>query len=84
MSIEHHQTLLADISSVNQDVMAAAANVQEYTEMLKAGQISKEEYADLIEDIQRQINIQSSMAELHNMEKLNTAINGLINIARIV
>lgn len=84
MTIEQHQQLLADISSVNQDVMAAAANVQEYTEMLKAGQITKEEYADLIEDIQRQINIQSSMAELHNMERLNTAINGLINIARIV
>ena len=84
MSIEHHQSLLAEISSVNPDVMAAAANVQEYTEMFKTGQISKDEYADLIEDIQRQINIQSHMAELQSMERLNTAINGLINIAKVV
>jgi hypothetical protein len=52
--------------------------------MCKAGQISKEEYVELIKDIQRQINIQASMAELESMEKLNTAINGLINIASVL
>lgn len=84
MTIEYHQSLLAEISSSNPDVMAAAANVQEYTEMFKSGQLNKDEYADLIEDIQRQINIQSHMAELQSMERINTAINGLINIAKVV
>lgn len=84
MSIEQHQSSLASISSKNPDLMQAASNVQEYTEMFKQGQISKDEYADLIEDIQRQINIQHSMSELESMEKLNTAINGLINIAKLL
>ena len=84
MSIEYNQSLLASISSQNPDVMAAAATVNQYTEMCKQGQISKEEYAELILDVQRQINIQANMAELESMEKLNTAINGLISIAKAV
>lgn len=83
MSIEYHQSLLASISSSNPDINAAAGQVNQYTEMCKAGQISKEEYAELILDIQRQINIQANMAELEGMERLNTAINGLIAIARL-
>ena len=81
MTIEYNQSLLASISSSNPDVNAAAAQVNEYTEMCKAGQISREEYAELIADVQRQINIQANMAELESMQKLNTAINGLITIA---
>lgn len=84
MSIEYNQSLLASVSSQNPDVNAAAAQVNQYTEMCKAGQISKEEYVELIKDIQRQINIQASMAELESMEKLNTAINGLISIAGVL
>jgi hypothetical protein len=84
MSIEYNQSLLAGISSQHPDVNTAAAQVNQYTEMCKAGQISKEEYVELIKDIQRQINIQASMAELESMEKLNTAINGLINIASVL
>jgi hypothetical protein len=84
MSVEYHQSLLASISSQNPDVNTAAAQVRQYTDMCIAGQISKEEYIELVKDIQRQINIQASMAELESMEKLNTAINGLINIASLV
>ena len=84
MNIEYHQSILASISSPNPDINAAAATVNQYTEMCKAGQISKEEYAQLLRDVQSQINIQASMAELTSMEMLNTAINGLINIATLV
>lgn len=84
MTIEHNQSLLSSISSHNPDLVEAAKNVQEYTELFKQGQLSKEEYADLIEDIQRQINIQHNVSELESMEKLNTAINGLINIAKLL
>jgi polyhydroxyalkanoate synthesis regulator phasin len=84
MTIEYNQSLLASISSSNPDLNAAVQQVNELTEMCKRGEISKEEYAELIEDVQRQVNIQASMAELEAMQRLNTAINGLISIAKLV
>lgn len=84
MSIEYNQSLLASISSSNPNVNTAAQQVNELTEMCKAGQISREEYVELVEDVQRQVNIQASMAELEAMERLNTAITGLVNIAKLV
>lgn len=84
MTIEYNQSLLASISSSNPDVNAAVQEVNELTEMCKRGEISKEEYAELVLDVQRKVNIQASMAELEAMERLNTAINGLITIAKLV
>jgi polyhydroxyalkanoate synthesis regulator phasin len=84
MTIEYNQSLLASISSSNPDLNAAVQQVNELTEMCKRGEISKEEYAELVEDVQRQVNIQASMAELEAMQRLNTAINGLITIAKLV
>jgi polyhydroxyalkanoate synthesis regulator phasin len=84
MTIEYNQSLLASISSSNPDLLAAAAEVNELTEMCKRGEISQQEYAELIQDVQRKINIQANMAELEAMERLNTAINGLISIAKLV
>jgi hypothetical protein len=84
MTIEYNQSLLASISSQNPDVTAAAQQVNQLTEMCKSGQISREEYVELIADVQRQVNIQENMAELESMEMLNTAINGLIMIAKAV
>jgi polyhydroxyalkanoate synthesis regulator phasin len=84
MTIEYNQSLLASISSSNPDVNAAVQEVNELTEMCKRGEISKEEYAELVLDVQRKINIQANMAELEAMERLNTAINGLITIAKLV
>jgi polyhydroxyalkanoate synthesis regulator phasin len=82
--IEYQQGILASVRTQNPMLNEAAAKVQEYTEMCKAGQISKEEYAELVLDVQRAINIQENMADLETMEKLNTAMNGLISIARVV
>jgi polyhydroxyalkanoate synthesis regulator phasin len=84
MTIEYNQSLLASISSSNPDLNAAAQQINELTEMCKRGEISKEEYAELVEDVQRQVNIQANMAELEAMQRLNTAINGLISIAKLV
>ena len=82
--IEYQQGILASVRTQNPMLNESAAKVQEYTEMCKAGQISKEEYAELVLDVQRAINIQENMADLETMEKLNTAMNGLISIARVV
>jgi polyhydroxyalkanoate synthesis regulator phasin len=84
MTIEYNQSLLASIASNNPDLNAAVQQVNELTEMCKRGEISKEEYTELVEDVQRQVNIQASMAELEAMQRLNTAINGLISIAKLV
>jgi len=82
MTIVHNQTLLANISSQNPDINAAVAKVNEYTELANSGQISLSELAELIADVQRQVNIQSNMSELDAMEKLNTVINSLIVLAK--
>jgi len=84
MTIEYNQSLLASISSSNPDVNAAVQEVNELTEICKRGEISREEYAELVLDVQRKVNIQANMAELEAMERLNTAINGLITIAKLV
>ena len=39
MTIEYHQSVLASISSQNPDVNAAAQQVNQLTEMCKAGQL---------------------------------------------
>lgn len=84
MTIENHQSLLASIISSNPNVNAAAQQVNGLTEMYKRGEINQEEYSSLIEDVQRQINIQANMTDLDSMEKLNTAINGLITLSKFV
>lgn len=84
MSIELNQSILASIVTEDSNINQAAATVNQYTEMCKRGEISREEYAELIEDIQRTINIEANVNELQAMERLNTAINGLIMIAKLV
>jgi|TARA_R110000868_G_scaffold403716_2_gene681227 UDP-N-acetyl-D-mannosaminuronate dehydrogenase len=84
MSIEYNQSLLASISSSNPDINAATLEIKQLTEMCMSSQITKEEYIELCEDVQRKVNIQANMAELEAMERLNIAINGLISIAKII
>ena len=83
MTIEYNQSLLSSISSQNPDINAAAAKVNEYTELAKSGQISYSELASLIADVQSQVNIQANMSDLNAMVTLNTAINALIMIAKV-
>lgn len=85
MSYEAYQhSILSCISSTEPIIQNAAEAANSYTEMFKAGQISKEEYSELLLDIQRQIDIDFNMSELDAKEKLHTAINGLISIASMV
>ena len=51
MSVEQNQQLLASIQSNNPDVMNAAATVNQYTEMVKSGEMSREEYIELMLDM---------------------------------
>ena len=42
-----------------------------------------QEYIELVKDIQRQLNINQHMVEQDNLILMNTAINGLINLASL-
>jgi polyhydroxyalkanoate synthesis regulator phasin len=85
MSVEQcQQELLICLSSNNPTIQNAAQTANEYTELMKQGQLSKEEYIELLQDIQRSANIDQNMAVMEAKERLNVAINGLVNLASLL
>jgi hypothetical protein len=66
----------------NTRMVATATNA--YTEELKAGNISQSEYAELLQDLQRQITITENMSQFETKQRLNTAITALVTIASAV
>jgi hypothetical protein len=84
MSIELYQNDLANVDSRNPDITDAAAQAHQYTEMCKAGQISREEYIQLMKDIQSMLNVNQHLVEQQTLVLMNNAINGLIQIASLV
>ena len=82
--VDYQQELLTILSTTDPIVANAAATANQYTEMLKAGELSQEEYKELLLDLQRTALIDQNMAELESKEKLNVAINGLISLASLV
>lgn len=85
MSVELHQQQLGECfhGSQDPDVQQAATQANQYTEMLKAGQISREEFVQLMEDLKSTAIINKNMDDMRVLEHLNTAINGLINLAKL-
>lgn len=85
MSVEQFQNDLLICFSTNDPTMQnAAQTANQYTEMMKAGQLTSAEYTELMLDVQRMANIDQNMAILEAKERLNTAINGLIKLASLV
>jgi RNA polymerase-interacting CarD/CdnL/TRCF family regulator len=66
----------------NTKMVATATNA--YTEELRAGNISRTEYSELLQDLQRQIVITENMSQFETKQRLNTAITALITIALAV
>jgi hypothetical protein len=85
MSVEQFQQQLGECFNGSQDsnVQQAAQTANQYTEMLKLGQISSSEYQQLLSDIQQTNMINKSVDNQQAMEYMNTAINGLITLARL-
>jgi hypothetical protein len=52
-----------------------------YGEELRAGNISPSEYAELLQDLQRQIIINENMSQFETKQRLNTAITALVALA---
>lgn len=85
MSVEQNQQQLGQAySSQNPVIQNGASTANQYTEMLKSGQITKDEYIQLMKDIQNTTNITEAMNDLANLETLNIAINGLISAASLL
>jgi len=85
MSVEQNQQALLESynGSTDPNVQQAAQTANQYTELLKSGQISKDEYIQAMQDIARTNNINKSADNMQVMEYMNTAINGLINLASL-
>ena len=66
----------------NTRMVATATNA--YTEELRAGNISQSEYAELLQDLQRQIIITENMSQFEIKQRLNTAISALVTLASAV
>lgn len=78
------QFTLNSVESANPAINGEVDAIHQYTEAVKAGQISVEEYKDLLLDIQRTLNINAQHVEQEHLNTLNMCINGLINIAGAV
>jgi hypothetical protein len=84
MSVETYQGQLGQAStSPDPVVQEVAQTANQYTEMFKQGQLSKDEYQQLMADLATSARINQSMNDLARLEMLNTAINGLINLASL-
>jgi hypothetical protein len=85
MSVEQLQQQLGECFNGSQDpnVQQAAQTANQYTEMFKAGQLSKDEYTQLIADIARTNEINKSVDNQQVLEYMNVAINGLITLASL-
>jgi len=84
MSVETFQGQLGQaFTSPDPAIQQTAQEANQYTEMFKQGQLSKDEYQQLMADLATSARINQSMNDMNNLEMLNTAINGLINLASL-
>ena len=64
-----------DTTSVN-----VATFIGQAVQAARNGQLTKEELAEIVKDVQRQISISQEMSDMAYKETLNTLINGLITV----
>lgn len=69
-----------------QDPLAAqlAAALAQYTQEYQAGNLSKEEYLELVADLQTEHLINSQCQDLAAKERLNTICNAVISAASVL
>ena len=85
MNLDQIYAELTELASCGDPTFAnAAQHVGHMTQQCQQGQMSKDELEEILQDIQRQINIIQNMEQMAFKEKLNTCINGLIAIAGAV
>jgi hypothetical protein len=78
---DYQQQLTQCFSSQDQNIQVAAQQANNYTEMLKAGQLNKQEYQELLLDMQRSAAITQSIDQAGYALMLNNVINGLLSVS---
>jgi len=82
MNLDEIQGQLAAMANSGDPTFSKFANdINQVVEQAKAGQLSKEDLAEIMRDAQSQLIILEDMSQLQFKETLNTCINGLITIA---
>ena len=85
MTLDDINQQLANLANSGDADFANAANyIAQATQAAQSGQMTAQEYAETLRDLQRQLDIVADMSRLQFKETLNTCINGLITIAGIV
>ena len=85
MNIDQINQELANLVNSGDPVFATAANqVAQMTAAAQAGQLSTEELAELLKDMQRQLDIIQDMSQLKFKETLDTIITGLLSLAAVI
>ena len=85
MTLDDINQQLAALANSGDQTFADAANyVAQAVQAVHAGQMSPQDLAEMLKDMQRQMDIIQDMSQLRFKETLNTCINGLIVIAGAV
>jgi len=61
-----------------------AGVLAQYTQQFQAGQMSKDEYAELVRDLQTEQLINAQCSDLEAKERLNTICNAVLNAVDIL
>lgn len=82
MTMDQINLQLSHLIASSDPAFAQAANqVAQIAQQIHAGQMSQDEVAELLHDIQLQFDVIQDAEELQYKELLNTCINGLILLA---
>ena len=85
MTLDDINQQLAALANSGDQTFADAANyVAQAVQAVHAGQMSPQDLAEMLKDMQRQMDIIQDLSQLQFKETLNTCINGLILIAGAV
>lgn len=79
--------ILNEIRSIpcNDPALLPLGNLlHDYTVALKSGDLSQDEYVDLVKGLHTEQLINAQCADLHAKERLNTVCNVVINAAKLL
>lgn len=82
MNLDEIKIYVSEVAASSDPNFATVAQfVQQVIEQVETGQISGSEAAEVLQDVQHQVEIMQEMSEMQLKEKLNVAINALIMLA---
>ena len=81
------QDIINEIESIpcNDPVLLPLGNaLHQYTRQFQSGELSKDEYLELLQDLHTEHLIHSQCADLAAKERLNTICNAVIGAAKVL